>query len=199
MRLIDAAGEVVWERTTSAAVVKATGFESGREFRDSSSLDATVDADEGRICNERALVLLAYRPRSIVEMRERLSDDGYPVDLVNRAVTRLVEIGYLDDSEFAAQFIRSKKASGWGFRKIRDGLARKGITDEIIEELRDDSFAAEDEVERAQRLIERLDLSERKGRDRAIRRLLSKGFSPDIAITAVRSAAAGDDAEISPF
>lgn len=199
LRLLDATGEVSWERITSVAVVKATGLEAGRVFNDSSSLDAAIDADEERLCNERALVLLAYRSRSIAEMYERLTEDGYPADLVDRAVTRLVDIGYLDDAEFAAQFVRSKQASGWGFRKIRDGLARKGIAEDAIEDLREESFSTDDEVERARRLIARLDLNDRKGRDRAIRRLLSKGFPPDIAISAVRSAAAESDADSSPF
>ena len=187
MRIRDASGEVVLERTTSVATLKIAGIddESGT-VADPLEVTRAIDAAEPQAVNERAITLLAYRSRSVAEMYERLKEDGYPLSRISDVVDRLVGIGYLDDTEYAHQFARSKAASGWGFRKVRDGLARKGVSEEIVDSVRDEYFSGDDERERAGEIIARFDVGDRKQRDRAIRRLISKGFSPDVAFGVVR-------------
>jgi len=50
---------------------------------------------------EAAAAFLAVRPRSVAETRRRLRHLGYRHELVDSVVERLVEMGYLDDAEFA--------------------------------------------------------------------------------------------------
>lgn len=179
-------GDVVWERTTSAAVVKAAGLSQGMPA-DVPVFEAAIDAGERSICSERAAALLAYRPRSVREMRDRLTEDGYPAAIVSEVVDRFVQMGYLDDAQYAEMYARSKMASGWGYRKIREGLGRKGVDEHVIERIGEEYFDDEGERERAREMIGRFDLTDPRDRDRALRRLVSKGFAPDIAFSVIRS------------
>jgi len=54
---------------------------------------------------ERALNLLSYKPRSLAEMRARLMEKDWAEEsVVDQALARLEELGYLNDEEFAANF-----------------------------------------------------------------------------------------------
>ena len=54
---------------------------------------------------EAAAAFLATRPRSVGETTRRLRHLGYPHALVENVVTRLVEVGYLDDEVFARTWV----------------------------------------------------------------------------------------------
>jgi len=52
---------------------------------------------------DRALRLLAARPRSRAKLRELLLDRGHAIGEVDAALARAGELGYLDDRAFARQ------------------------------------------------------------------------------------------------
>ena len=71
---------------------------------------------------------LQARPRSTDEMRRRLRDAGYRADLVDGAIDRLTELGFLDDAAFARSWVESRdRARPRGARALRDELRRLGI------------------------------------------------------------------------
>jgi regulatory protein len=71
---------------------------------------------------------LEARPRSTDETRRRLRDAGYRVDLVDAALDRLTELGYLDDAAFARAWVESRdRARPRSARALRDELRRKGV------------------------------------------------------------------------
>lgn len=71
---------------------------------------------------------LEARPRSSVEVRRRLCDAGYRADLVEGALERLTELGYLDDAAFARAWVESRdRARPRGARALRDELRRMGV------------------------------------------------------------------------
>ncbi|HTG42450.1 MAG TPA: hypothetical protein VK697_12640, partial [Methylomirabilota bacterium] len=57
--------------------------------------------DDPAVVLEAAARFLEARARSIGEVRRRLTSAGYQVDLVEGAITRLGELGMLDDEAFA--------------------------------------------------------------------------------------------------
>jgi SOS response regulatory protein OraA/RecX len=80
--------------------------------------------------------LLESRQRTVHEVRRRLTDAGYRVDLVEDAVTRLADLGYLDDEEFARVWVASRdRAHPRGERALRLELAQKGVGREIVDEV----------------------------------------------------------------
>ncbi|MBK7597696.1 MAG: RecX family transcriptional regulator [Acidobacteria bacterium] len=58
---------------------------------------------------ERGLRLLAYKPRTVAEMRERLNEKEWAEEqVVEQVITRLMELGYLNDEQYAASFAGSR-------------------------------------------------------------------------------------------
>ena len=52
-----------------------------------------------------ALRALAARPRSTFELRQRLRTKGHPPQAADAAIVRLGRGGYLDDHDFARNFV----------------------------------------------------------------------------------------------
>jgi regulatory protein len=87
---------------------------------------------------ERAVKLLAAKPRSIAELRDRLLQ-GKDADeaVVNTVITRLQEYGYLDDERFAFSYAsykvkqrpvgRRRLERDLKFKKIESGVANEAL------------------------------------------------------------------------
>lgn len=91
---------------------------------------AQDDQRSGR--QERAqaegLRLLAARPLSVAELRQRLAGRGHQAEDVELAITRLTQLGYLDDAELARHYIvtRGQRLGHGQLRLIRE-LERRGV------------------------------------------------------------------------
>ena len=85
---------------------------------------------------EAAAAFLATRPRSVGETTRRLRHLGYPQELVEEVVTRLVEVGYLDDESFARTWVESRdRARPRGESVLRRELYLKGIDRQLVDEV----------------------------------------------------------------
>ena len=83
---------------------------------------------------ESALVFLSYRDRSISEMNQKLSRQGYPAEVVEIVVRDLEKVDLLNDERFALSFSRYKiEDKSWGPEKLRFELRIKGIDKELAE------------------------------------------------------------------
>lgn len=84
--------------------------------------------------SDYALRLLAIRPRSIREMRDRLQSKGYERPVIEATVAELCELGLLDDRKFAAQWVESRMAlRPMGPSRLRAELLTKGVDRGIVE------------------------------------------------------------------
>ena len=106
------------------------------------------DSDQPNLARVKALGLLAIRERSSEELRMRLRGAGFTPETIDGVILRLQEIGYLDDLKFARDYVAEKRRSGWGDRRVRQELMRKGVGREAIEtvlaeDLADDEAASE--------------------------------------------------------
>ena len=145
---------------------------------------------------EAALRFLEARQRSTVEVRTRLNRAGYRPDLVEGAITRLTELGMLDDEAFAKSWVESRdRAHPRGERALQRELHLKGIDREVIEGTLEDR-----EVERpganaeaASRLLVRhaAQLARvadpRARRQRAYVLLGRNGFDSETAVAAINA------------
>ncbi|QHN19847.1 RecX family transcriptional regulator [Gordonia amarae] len=124
-----------------------------------------------------ALRLLGVRARSRHEVRERLLRRGFEDDVVDDVMTRLDRAGLLDDSDFAAEWVRSRHAhSGRGRIALKQELRTKGIDAEVIDEALADIDPGAERANAAQMAAKKLatmrvDLTDRAERDKAYRRL----------------------------
>lgn len=156
--------------------------------------------DDPEVVFAAALRFLEARPRSVAEVRRRLTGVGYREDLVEGAVARLVELGMLDDAEFGRAWLESRdRARPRGARALRHELRVKGLDAALIDELlsvRADQDADADAAAAARVLgrhaaaLARI-ADPRVRRQRAYALLARTGFDPDTAASAVRAFLAG--------
>ncbi len=173
--------------------------------------------DVGEVLDAAARYLEA-RPRSVAEVRRRLTTAGYRPDLVEAAVERLVDLQYLDDDAFARAWVESRdRARPRGEHALRRELQLKGVErsliDTVLEERRDlglvdravagDGFAdrttegVDDAA--AARLLRRRgpsllrEADPRRRRAKAYALLARNGFTPDVCAAAATAWLAGDD------
>ena len=83
----------------------------------------------------RAVKLLAAKPRSIGELRERLLEKNWTnAEIVSRVLERLKEYSYLDDTKFASDLALSKlRQKPQGKRRLQQSLSQKKLSKEDVE------------------------------------------------------------------
>ena len=106
---------------------------------------------------QRAAKLLAAKPRSIAELRERLLErQGVTDKLVDEVIARLKEYGYLDDERYAVSYASLKvKQQPIGRRRLQQNLKMKQVPNEVANEALDQVYAETSEEELIDRAIEK--------------------------------------------
>ncbi len=157
-----------------------------------------AEIDDPAVVLEAAARFLEPRARSVTEVRRRLTGAGYRMDLVEGAITRMLELGVLDDEAFARAWIESRDRSRpRGERAIRQELGHKGVDratiDLVLSERRDaaagvpgedgvtlapDRSAADRLLARKARSLARV-TDPRQRRQRAYALLARHGFDPE--------------------
>lgn len=138
--------------------VVSLGLYAGKELSDPEG-EALAAAGERSKLMERAVGLLSLRPMSRKELLDKLcapprqKREKYPYDKLDDApdpeilqaqrealreraeavADRLAELGLLNDEEYARTVVRHYAAKGYGPRKLRDELYRRGVPREFWE------------------------------------------------------------------
>ncbi|RMD79863.1 MAG: regulatory protein RecX [Chloroflexi bacterium] len=101
-----------------------------------------VTSEQADQALQKALQQLERRPRSTVELYRYLQRKGFGEEVCVQTITRLQELGLLNDIDFAARWIANRRAlRPRGERVLRAELRQKGIDPEVIET----ALAAEDD------------------------------------------------------
>jgi regulatory protein len=146
------------------------------------------------------LRLLTARARTRAELAERLTKRGYPDDVSERVLDRLADVGLVDDRDFAAQWVRSRRVNaGKGKRALASELRTKGVDDEVIADALADIDAGAERA-RAEQLVadklrrERLtdDGDDAKVARRLVAMLGRRGYGQSMAFDVVKVALAGE-------
>lgn len=56
---------------------------------------------------ERALFLLERKPLSVHMLRDKLKDNDYPLDIIDKVISFLERYHYLDDEEYVRMYVAS--------------------------------------------------------------------------------------------
>jgi len=133
-------------------------------------------------CLDAAVGLLAYRPRSEAEMKQRLYKRGFREDVVTKVLARLREQNIVNDVAFA-QYWKDNRVSfnPRSRRLIKYELLRKGVPGETVDEATsdlDDTANAYKAGLKKVRLMSSLDYDE--FRRRLSNYLKWRGFSYEI-------------------
>jgi len=141
---------------------------------------------EQKISYQYALSLLARRDYTAFEIRKKLSEKYFSPKAVDYALTKVKP--YLRDEELIKRIIRSELDRGNGPKKILFKIKKRcDYSFEILQSWIDNATSKEFQIEKAKVLVERrYELTDQKSRQRAYRFLLSRGYTYEIAIDALK-------------
>jgi regulatory protein len=155
---------------------------------------------------QRAVKLLAAKPRSIAELRERLlQGKGATKDVVETVIARLREYGYLNDEQFALSYASFKvKQKPVGRRRLERDLKLKKIPSAVANDALEVVYAETSEEQLIEQAIaKRLRIRGRPKNRAEVKslfdHLLRQGFAFELVSEKVRSLATdfADDTDVS--
>jgi len=148
---------------------------------------ALLDANEAQKVKSRAIRLLDHRAMSRKELIDKLVGKGENRDLAEEAADWLVEIGQLNDPEYAGNIVRHYAAKGYGRKRIEQELWRRGIEKDIwdvaLMEMPDDTDDAIDQFIQSKL---RGEMPDRKEEKRVTDALMRRGYGWDEIGAAMR-------------
>lgn len=137
-----------------------------------------------------AFLLLKFRLRSEEEIRQRLKNKKFALQIIEETLSFLKDKAFVDDNHFARAWIESRIKRPLGIRRLKQELQIKGIDKEIIESQINEikkNYPEEDVVTRI--IKEKLEKTKGSDPQKAKRRiyayLLRRGFSPGIILEAM--------------
>ncbi|KLO39889.1 recombinase RecX [Mycobacterium nebraskense] len=134
------------------------------------------------------LRLLTARARTRAELRGQLAKRGYPEDISASVLDRLAAVGLVDDSDFAEQWVQSRRAKSR--RALAAELHTKGVDRDVITTALSgiDAGAERDRAEqlvRAKLRRETLDGDDARVTRRLVGMLARRGYSQNLACQVV--------------
>ncbi|PKM81814.1 MAG: hypothetical protein CVU89_07240 [Firmicutes bacterium HGW-Firmicutes-14] len=133
-----------------------------------------------REAKDYALRFISYRPRTVWEVKQRLTIRGYKSDIISGVIEFLNEYDFLNDEKFARMWVRNRtNEKPCGRYRIYCELRQKGVAKDIIEKALA-GFSQEKEHQMSVSLVEKkcrktsFDYKKLQGF------LLRRGFDPEI-------------------
>ena len=106
---------------------------AGKEL-DEGETEQLLDSVRRSGLKEKTINLLARKPMSRRELERKLQDWEADEAESARICDRMEELGFLNDGEYALRIVRHYSAKGYGVRKIRDELYRRGVPRDLWDE-----------------------------------------------------------------
>jgi regulatory protein len=135
----------------------------------------------------RAVKLLAAKPRSVAELRERLLEKLWTDEaIVESVLTKLIEYNYLNDEQYAHDLALSKlRNKPQGKRRLERSMAHKKLDRSLVDAAISNAFEKFPEEDLIDQAIERRLRSRgkpvtREDRKKFFDHLLRQGFSFDL-------------------
>ncbi len=151
--------------------------------------------------HQRAFRYLGRRLHSENELRIKLLQKKYDIELINIVLDELKEKKYLNDYEFASLFADENiKNKLWGKMKLNAELAKRGVDRNIVSQILAEKYPEGNELDKAFILAEKKynSISSRekdviKLNEKLIRFLISKGYDFETSREAARHFIRDDD------
>jgi regulatory protein len=147
---------------------------------------------------DHALKYLAVKDRTVSEMQTYLDGRDFGEADVDATVERLKELGLLDDRRYAQRFVETRLSSKPVSRRhLYEQLKGHDLPEEYIREameLADGDTERENALAVARKFARQFrDLEPEKRRMRVLNRLQARGFSYDVARSALEAALSEED------
>jgi regulatory protein len=168
--------------TFARDTVARLSIKPGATFTEAELRAARREDEQGRAV-AAALRLLSLRARSRKDLQDRLRRRGFSAAATAAAVSRMSDLGYLDDAAFARGYVESRQAATPRSRRfLRYELGRSGVASDQVEaavEAVSDDTAAYEAASRRLRALRGVDRETFRRRLGAF--LTSRGFSYGVA------------------
>lgn len=150
--------------------------------------EKTISKDPYRKAMNTAVRILVRRDHTGFELRQKLRQRGYDRGVIDAVLTECERLDYINDERTARVYIGQLARRGFGIRRIRLELKKKGLSGDRFESILNESSSEIDEHEIARKILQKKmksferEKDSKKRRDKIYRFLYSKGFS-DIVIS----------------
>lgn len=144
------------------------------------------DYDEFNFGKKIALYYLNYKSRTEKEIKKKLKEKKISEKSIDKIITILKDLKYIDDNQFAKLYLEDKLANNpKGKRVIAMKLAEKGINKEVISNVIDSQYNEDKEIQKAKELLSKYLKKVRAKspidkKQKCYRYLLSRGFDYEI-------------------
>lgn len=133
---------------------------------------------------KRAMHLLEKQDRTKKQLYDKLKQNGYPDECIEKAIDYVENYQYIDDSRYAQNYIRFHQ-KGKSRQRLKMDLMKKGITKDLIEQALEEEYV-DQEQEQIRALLEKKNFFVCKDEPKEVRKiyqfLLRRGFqSSDIS------------------
>ena len=157
-----------------------SGLKPGDQVSDQ-ELFELIQASDARRAQEKALYLLEYRNYSKRELTEKIARTAASREAAQAAAGRMEELGLIDDRRFGEDYARELfSRKGYGARRAAQELRRKGLDQELVQELVEKYGSPEQSGENIRRVLEKKYpgwREDEKARRRAFAALQRLGYS----------------------
>ncbi|MEE0705987.1 MAG: RecX family transcriptional regulator, partial [Adlercreutzia sp.] len=136
---------------------------------------------------QKILRIISVRERSSAYLRERLQKEEFPSQAVEEALEKAQRLYLVDDRRYSDALIRMRLAAGKGLRDAEQEIEELGIDPTTLDAWQEHAAQGpEVERERALALLRRRPPRAKNARDAAFRKLMSQGYSTDVAGSVAR-------------
>ena len=112
---------------------------------DEQKIESLLASDASEVAYNKALRLINLKPRTEKELRLKLISGGFTSGQCDSVLQRLREAGLVADDRYARQWVENRNEMHPRSRRLISlELRQKGVADEVIEQVLEDSSADED-------------------------------------------------------
>ncbi|HSM24437.1 MAG TPA: RecX family transcriptional regulator [Anaerolineaceae bacterium] len=116
-------------------LISAVGLKIGQTLSQL-EIDQLMEIDQIESGYQKSLKFIAYKPRTKFDVLKKLQKLGFEEKIINQILSKLVDKGYIDDQQFARNWIENKSYSKpRSKRLISWELKNKKIDKDLIEDL----------------------------------------------------------------
>ncbi len=142
------------------------------------ALEQLKDAAGASAARRRAANILSARPLSRRELEKRLLEKGEAPAHAAAACDDLERLGYLNDEQYAKTLAQYYVNRGYGPRKVRDELYRRGVPREFWDDALEDVEENQDAIDRfVSSRLRGIDAPDRKDVKRVADALARRGYT----------------------
>ncbi len=137
----------------------------------------------------RAMNLLKSRTYTTAQLEEKLKMGGYPPQVISEAINYVASFGYINDSQYAYDFIEYNKENKSKNRIMTD-LRRKGISGDMAEEAWEEVVGEDrQELEKQQiiKLLEKKHFSSQNATLQESQKMMAFLYRKGFAIETIRN------------